>query len=141
MSRFALHRQGQNCHVCPRWHDMACRGSRNYRSQHRARTTRLGYRREGSNVQPSTDRAKGFLPARSDQLSTLVTHGGCAATGKDEDAPSMTTSPSISPGYFPSRRNPMVSGIPFGGACARSSRHARHLRDRALTALGAPGDR
>ena len=26
MSRFALHRQGQNSQVCPRWHAMACRG-------------------------------------------------------------------------------------------------------------------
>jgi hypothetical protein len=119
MSRFALHRQGQNSHVCPRWHDMACRGSRNYRSKHRARTTGLGSRPTGCNVQPSTDSAKGFLPARSDRFSTLVTHGGCAATRKDENARSMTTSPSIPPGYFRRRRNPMVSGIPFTGACAR----------------------
>jgi hypothetical protein len=27
----------------------------------------------------------GFLPARSDRVCTLVTHGGCAATGKDEN--------------------------------------------------------
>ena len=71
MSRFALHRQGQNSHVWPRWHAMACRGSRNYWSKHRARTTGLGCRPTGCNISPSTDRAKGFLPARSDRVSTL----------------------------------------------------------------------
>ena len=71
MCRFALHRQGQNSHVCTRWHAMACRGSHNFWSNNRARTTGLGYRPTGSNVNPSTDRRKGFLPARSDRVSTV----------------------------------------------------------------------
>jgi len=77
MLRFALHRQGQNSHVSTRCHGMPCRGSRNYWSNNRARTaglgypTGLGYRPTGSNVQPSTDRQKGFLQARNDRVSTL----------------------------------------------------------------------
>jgi hypothetical protein len=71
MLRFALHRQGQNSQVSTRCHGMPCRGSRNYWSNNRARTTGLGYRPTGSNVQPSTDRRKGFLPALNDRVSTL----------------------------------------------------------------------
>ena len=71
MCRFALHRQGQNSHVCTRWHAMACRGSRTYWSNNRARTTGLGYHPTASNVQPPTDRLKAFLPARSDRVSTV----------------------------------------------------------------------
>ena len=69
MCRFALHRQGQNPHVCPRWHAMACHGSRAYCSDNCARTTGLGYRPTSSNPKPSTDTRKGFLPARSDRVS------------------------------------------------------------------------
>jgi len=71
MVRFALHRQGQNSYVCTRCHAMACRGSRNTWSDNRARTTGPGYRPTGSNAPPSTDRRTGFLPARSDWVSTL----------------------------------------------------------------------
>jgi hypothetical protein len=71
MLRFALLGQGQNSRVCTRCHGMACRGSRNYWSNTRARTTGLGYYPTGSNLQPSTDRRTGFLPARSDRVSTL----------------------------------------------------------------------
>jgi len=71
MCRFALHRQRQNSHVSTRWHAIACRGSRNYWSHNRARTTGLGYRPSGSNERPSTDRRKGFLPARNDRVSTV----------------------------------------------------------------------
>jgi len=71
MLRFALHRQGHNSHVSTRCHGLACRDSRTYWSDNRARTTGLGYRPTGSNLQPSTDRRKGLLPARSDRVSTL----------------------------------------------------------------------
>jgi len=71
MLRFALHRQGQNSHVSTRCHGMSCRGSRTYWSHNRARTTGLGYRPTGRNVQPSTDRRKDFLPALGDRVSTL----------------------------------------------------------------------
>ena len=70
---------------------------------------RLGCRRTGVGGQPATDGRKRFVPARSDRLSTLVTHGGCAATRKDENARSMNTSPSIPPGYF-RRRNRIRDG-------------------------------
>ena len=70
MLRFALQRQGQNPHVCTRWHGMPCRGSRNYWPNNRAHTTGLGYRPMGSKVQPSTHSPKGFLPARRDRVST-----------------------------------------------------------------------
>jgi hypothetical protein len=50
MLRFALHRQGQNSQVSTRCHGIACRGSRNYWSNNRARTTGLGYHPTGSNV-------------------------------------------------------------------------------------------
>ena len=71
MLRFALHRQGQNSQVSTRCHRMPCRGSHNYWSTNRARTTGLGYRPTGSNVQPSTYSRTVFLPARSDRVSTL----------------------------------------------------------------------
>jgi hypothetical protein len=71
MLRFALHRQGQNSHVSTRCHGMLCRGSRNYWSNNRARTTGLGFRPTRSNVSPSTDRRKDFLPALGDRVSTL----------------------------------------------------------------------
>src|SRR5664280_1663047 len=46
-------------------------GSRTYWSHNRAHTTGLGYRPTGSNVNPSTDRRKNFLPALGDRASTL----------------------------------------------------------------------
>src|ERR1035437_2445949 len=65
--RFALHRQGQNSQVSTRCHAMPCRGSLLVLPN----SVRLGYRRAGLNVQPSTDRRKGFLPALNDWVSTL----------------------------------------------------------------------
>jgi hypothetical protein len=56
--------------------------------------------------QPATDGRRRFLSARSDRVCALVTHGGCAATGKDENARTMATSASIPPGYL-RRRNPI----------------------------------
>jgi hypothetical protein len=73
VSRFALHRQGQNSQVSTRCHALPCRGL----------------------VLRHTDSRKGFLPALNDRVCTLVTHGGCAATPKDED--DMTPSPSLAP--------------------------------------------
>jgi hypothetical protein len=64
--RFALDRQGQNSHVWPRGRAMACRGVTLVLPS----SAGLGYRRAGLNLQPSTDRAKGLLPARSDRVST-----------------------------------------------------------------------
>jgi hypothetical protein len=69
--RFALHRQGQNSQVSTRCHGMSCRGSRNYWSCCSRSTAGLGYRPTGLNVQPSTDRRKGFLPAMNGRVSTL----------------------------------------------------------------------
>ena len=68
MLRFALHRQGQNSQVSTRCHAMACRGSLLVLPN----SVGLGYRRAGLNVQPSTDRRKGFLPALGDRVSTLA---------------------------------------------------------------------
>ena len=65
--RFALHRQGQNSQVSTRCHAMPCRGSLLVLPN----SVGLGYRRAGLNVQPSTDRRKGFLPALHDRVSTL----------------------------------------------------------------------
>src|SRR5664280_2352869 len=76
--RFALHRQGQNSQVSTRCHGIACRSSLLVLPN----SVGLGYRPTGLNVQPSTDRRKGFLPALNDRVSTLVTHGGCTATPK-----------------------------------------------------------
>jgi hypothetical protein len=67
VSRSALHRQEQNCQVCPRWH-ARCRRGLTLVGPKRAG---LGYRRAGLNEQPSTDRRKGFLPARIDWVCTL----------------------------------------------------------------------
>jgi hypothetical protein len=71
MLRFALYRQVQNSPVCPRCHAVACRGARTYRSDNRERTIGLGYRPAERNLQPSTDRRNGLLPARSVRVSTL----------------------------------------------------------------------
>ena len=65
-------------HARPR---QACRGS--LRVRQLKKHNRFGYRRPELNLQPCTDSQKGFLPARNDRVSTLVTHGGCAATPKD----------------------------------------------------------
>ena len=65
--RFALHRQGQNSQVSTRCHGMPCRGSLLVLPN----SAELGYRPTDLNVSPSTDRRKGFLPARNDRVSTL----------------------------------------------------------------------
>ena len=67
MLRFALHRQGQNSHVCTLWHAMPCRGSLLVLPNGAG----LGYRPTDLHVSPSTDRRKGFLPALNDRVSTL----------------------------------------------------------------------
>jgi hypothetical protein len=64
--RFALHRQGQNSQVSARCHAMPCRGSLLVLPN----SVGLGYRPTGLNVQPSTDRRNGFLPALNDRVST-----------------------------------------------------------------------
>jgi hypothetical protein len=65
--RFALHRQGQNSQVSTRWHVMPCRGL----TLVLPNSAGLGYRPTELNVQPSTDRRKGFLPALNGRVSTL----------------------------------------------------------------------
>ena len=65
--RFALHRRGQDCQVCTRGRAMGWRSSLLVAPN----SVGLGYRPTGSNAQPSTDRRKGFLPARNDRLCTL----------------------------------------------------------------------
>ena len=67
MSRFALHRQGQNSHVCTRWHAVACRGL----TPVPPHSAGLGYRPTERTVSPCTDRRKGFLPALGDRVPTL----------------------------------------------------------------------
>ena len=67
MCRFALGRQGQSSHVAARCRAMACRGSLLVLPH----SAGLGYRPTDPNVSPSTDRAKGFLPAGNDRVSTL----------------------------------------------------------------------
>ena len=67
MSRFALHRQGQNSHVCTCWAGMACRGSTLVRPQRAG----LDDCPTDLKASPSTDRRKGFLPARNDRVFTL----------------------------------------------------------------------
>jgi hypothetical protein len=62
-----LSRQGQNSHVCPRCHARPSRGL----TLVGPKRARLDYRRAGSKIKPSTDRRKGFLPARSDRVCTL----------------------------------------------------------------------
>ena len=54
MSRFALHRQGQNSHVCTRWHAMACRGS----TLVLPHSAGPGHCPTERNVSPGTDRRK-----------------------------------------------------------------------------------
>jgi len=67
MLRFALHRQGQNSHVCTRWHAKPRRGLTLLQPNSAGR----GYRPTDLNVSPSTDRPKGLIPARNDRVSTL----------------------------------------------------------------------
>ena len=67
MLRFALHRQGQNCQVAARWRAMGWRGS----LLSAPNSVGLGYRPTGLNPHPSTDRRKGFLPARNGRVCTL----------------------------------------------------------------------
>ena len=67
MCRFALHRQGQNSHVAARCRAMAARGSLLVLPP----SAGLGYRPTDLNVQPSTDRRNGSLPALNDRVSTL----------------------------------------------------------------------
>ena len=67
MLKFALHRQGQNSHVCTRWHAMACRGLALVLPY----SAGLGYRPTELNVQPPTNRRKSLLPAPNDRVSTL----------------------------------------------------------------------
>src|ERR1019366_5125066 len=65
--RFALHRQDQNSQVSTRCHGMPCRSS----LQVLPNSVGLGYRPTRLNVNPSTDRRKGFLPALHDRVFTL----------------------------------------------------------------------
>jgi hypothetical protein len=67
VSRFALHRQGQNSQVCPRWHAIPCRGL----ALVGPKRAGLGCCRAGLNVPPATDGPKLFLPARGERVSTL----------------------------------------------------------------------
>jgi len=64
---FALHRHGQDSHVCTRCHAMAARGL----TLVPPNSAGLGYRPTDLNLSPSTDRRRGFLPARNDRVSTL----------------------------------------------------------------------
>ena len=91
MSRFALHRAGQDCQVCPRWHARACRGL----ALVGPKRAGLGYRRAGLNEQPATDRRKG-LPPGPQRPGLHPSHSWrLRRHRKDENARSMTTSPSI----------------------------------------------
>jgi hypothetical protein len=67
MLRFALHRQGQSSQVSTRCHAMALPRF----SAGTANRAGLGSRPTGLNVQPSTDRLKGVLPALNGRASTL----------------------------------------------------------------------
>ena len=67
MCRFALDRQSQNSHVAARCRAMAARGSLLVLPH----SAGLGYRPTDLNLSPSTDRAKGSLPALGDGVSTL----------------------------------------------------------------------
>jgi hypothetical protein len=69
MVRFALDEQGQNSQVSTRCHDIPGRGS--LRVRQLKKHNRFGYRLPDLNVQPSTDRRQGFLPALNDRVSTL----------------------------------------------------------------------
>jgi hypothetical protein len=66
MCRFALHGQGQNCHVAARWRAMACRGSLLALPQR----ARLGCRPTALCVSPSPGRGDGFLPTLGDRVCT-----------------------------------------------------------------------
>jgi len=65
--RFALHRQGQNSQASTRCHGMPCRSLTLVVPY----SAGLGYRPTDLNVSSSTDRAKGFLPARNDRVCIL----------------------------------------------------------------------
>ena len=67
MSRFALHRQGQDSQVSTHCHARPCRGSTLVGPD----SAGLGYRWAELNEQPATDGQKRFLPARSDRACTL----------------------------------------------------------------------
>ena len=67
MLRFALHRQGPDSQVATCWRVMGWRGSLLVAPN----SAGLGYRPTELNARPSTDRRKGFLPARNDRVCTL----------------------------------------------------------------------
>jgi len=64
MLRFALHRPSQNSHDPTRWPAMHCRGSLLVLPA----SVGLGDRPTGLNVQPVTDKRKGFLPVLNDRV-------------------------------------------------------------------------
>jgi hypothetical protein len=66
MVGFAFHRQGQNSHACTRSRAMARRGLTLVLPDGAG----LGYRPTYPDLSPSTDRAKGFLPAVNGRVST-----------------------------------------------------------------------
>jgi hypothetical protein len=70
MSRLALGRQGQNSHVCTRWHAMAGRGL-TLALPHGAGP---GYRPISLDVHSCTDRRKALLPTPT---------GGAGTRGED----------------------------------------------------------
>jgi hypothetical protein len=67
VSRFALHRQGQNSHVFTHCQAMPGRGL-TLVLPHRAGR---GYRPTDLNVSPSTDGRQGLLPALGNRVSAL----------------------------------------------------------------------
>jgi hypothetical protein len=67
VSRFALHRQGPESQVCPRWDALACRDL----TLVAPNGARLGHRRAGLDEQPATDGRNGSHRARSDRVATL----------------------------------------------------------------------
>jgi hypothetical protein len=91
VSRFALHRQGQNSQVCPRWHGRPCH------ALVLPKRAGLGYRRAGLKAQPSTDRRKRFLPAGSDQVFTLGVREPCWRTGAGEPVRTVSRSHMVAP--------------------------------------------
>jgi hypothetical protein len=66
MVRFALHRQGQYSQISTSSHGMPCRSV----TPVLPHSLGLGYRPTDLNVSPSTDRRKGFPPARNDRVCT-----------------------------------------------------------------------
>lgn len=68
MLRFAFHGLAQSSQVCTRGHAITCRGS--LRVQQLKKHNRFADRRPDVNVQPSTDRRRGFLPTLNDRVST-----------------------------------------------------------------------